>query len=71
MFIYERALADEVDGQNRFQGKEDEAKVVYSPESAVANQAHPLRVGLTVVAKQPEIRQPQRGGRRGGRGGRF
>ena len=51
--------------------KADEAKVVYSPESALANQAHPMRVGLTVVAKQPEIRQPQRGGRRGGRGGRF
>jgi len=49
--------------------KEDEAKVVYSPESAVANQSHPLRAGLTVVAKQPVIRQPQHGGRRGGRGG--
>jgi small subunit ribosomal protein S4 len=49
--------------------KEEEAKIVYSPESAVANPAHQLRVGLTVVAKQPEIRQPQRGGRRGGRGG--
>jgi len=51
--------------------KTEEAKIVYSPESALANQAHPMRVGLTVVAKQPEIRQPQRGGRRGGRGGRF
>ena len=50
--------------------KLDEPKVVYSPESAVANQAHPLRAGLSVVAKQPEIRQPTRG-RRGGRGGRF
>jgi small subunit ribosomal protein S4 len=49
--------------------KEAEPNVIYSPESAVANQAHPLRVGLTVVAKQPVIRQPQRGGRRGGRGG--
>jgi small subunit ribosomal protein S4 len=48
--------------------KLEEPKVVYSPESAVANQAHPLRVGLSVVAKQPEIRQPSRG-RRGGRGG--
>jgi len=48
--------------------KLDEPKVIYSPESAVANQAHPLRVGLSVVAKQPEIRQPSRG-RRGGRGG--
>lgn len=48
--------------------KVDEPKVMYSPESAITNQAHPLRVGLSVVAKQPEIRQPQRG-RRGGRGG--
>ena len=38
--------------------KEEEPKVIYSPESAIANQAHPLRAGLTVVAKQPEIRQP-------------
>jgi small subunit ribosomal protein S4 len=50
--------------------KLDEPKVIYSPESAVANQAHPLRVGLSVVAKQPEIRQPSRG-RRGDRGGRH
>ena len=35
--------------------KAEEASSVYSPESAVANQAHPLRVGLTVVAKPPEI----------------
>jgi small subunit ribosomal protein S4 len=48
--------------------KLDEPKVIYSPESAVANQTHPLRAGLSVIAKQPEIRQPQRG-RRGGRGG--
>jgi small subunit ribosomal protein S4 len=48
--------------------KADEATVVYSPESAVANPSHALRVGLSVVAKQPEVRQPQRG-RRGGRGG--
>ena len=49
--------------------KEAETKIVYSPESAVANQEHPLRVGLTVVAKQPEVRPPSRGGRRGRRGG--
>ncbi len=49
--------------------KEEEAKIMYSPESAVANQAHALRLGLTVVAKQPIIRPPARGGRRGGRGG--
>jgi small subunit ribosomal protein S4 len=46
----------------------DEATVIYSPESAVANPSHAVRVGLSVVAKQPEVRQPQRG-RRGGRGG--
>jgi small subunit ribosomal protein S4 len=49
--------------------KEEEPQVIYSPESAVANQAHPLRAGLSVVAKQPIIRPPSRGGRRGGRGG--
>jgi small subunit ribosomal protein S4 len=48
--------------------KEEEAKIIYSPESALAKQEHPLRLGLSVVAKQPEIRQPMRG-RRGGRGG--
>lgn len=49
--------------------KEEEAKIVYSAESAVAKQEHPLRLGLTVVAKQPELRQQQRGRRGGGRGG--
>ncbi len=49
--------------------REEEAKILYSPESAIAKQEHPLRIGLTVVAKPHEIRQPQRGGRRGGRGG--
>jgi small subunit ribosomal protein S4 len=48
--------------------KEDEAKIVYSPASAIATPEHTLRVGLTVVAKQVEARPPQRG-RRGGRGG--
>jgi small subunit ribosomal protein S4 len=48
--------------------KAEEAQIAYSAESALANQVHPLRVGLTFVAKQPEIRQPSRG-RRGGRGG--
>ena len=48
--------------------KEAETKLIYSPESAIANQVHPLRAGLAVVAKQPEIR-PQTRGRRGGRGG--
>jgi small subunit ribosomal protein S4 len=50
--------------------KEEEAKVTYSPESEIANLTHPLRTGLTVVAKQPIVRPPSRGGRRGGRGGR-
>lgn len=49
--------------------KEEESKIIYSPESAVARQEHPLRTGLTVVVKQREVRQPSRG-RRGG-GGRF
>jgi len=51
--------------------KEEESKIVYSLESTIANQEHPLRLGLTVVAKQPEIRQPSRGRRGGRRGGRF
>jgi small subunit ribosomal protein S4 len=49
--------------------KAEEPFITYSPESEVAKPEHALRVGLTVVAKPPEIRQPQRG-RRGGRGGR-
>lgn len=48
--------------------KEEEPKIAYSAESAIANQEHALRVGLSVVAKQPEPRQQGRG-RRGGRGG--
>ena len=50
--------------------KDEESKLIYSPESAVAKDAHPLRIGLSVVAKQPVARPPPRG-RRGGRGGRF
>jgi small subunit ribosomal protein S4 len=46
--------------------KEEEKEVMYSPQSALAKEVHPLRQGLTVVAKQPEIRPPPRG-RRGGR----
>jgi small subunit ribosomal protein S4 len=49
--------------------KEEEPKIAYSAESAIAKQEHAVRVGLTVVAKQPEIRAPQRGRRGGGRGG--
>jgi len=48
--------------------RDEEPKMMYSQESVIAQQEHPLRVGLSVVAKQPEIRQPGRG-RRGGRGG--
>jgi small subunit ribosomal protein S4 len=48
--------------------KAEEPQIKYSPHSPIANETHPLRQGLTVVAKQPEIRPPSRG-RRGGRGG--
>jgi small subunit ribosomal protein S4 len=48
--------------------KTEEPTIAYSTESAVASQEHALRVGLSVVAKQPEPRQQGRG-RRGGRGG--
>jgi small subunit ribosomal protein S4 len=46
--------------------KEEENQVVYSPQSALVNEAHPLRQALTIVAKQPEVRPPPRG-RRGAR----
>jgi small subunit ribosomal protein S4 len=46
--------------------KEEEKEVTYSSQSELAKEVHPLRQGLTVVAKQPEIRPPPRG-RRGGR----
>jgi small subunit ribosomal protein S4 len=49
--------------------KEEESQVAYSPQSDLANPAHPLRQGLTFVAKQPEVRPPPRGRRGGGRGG--
>ncbi len=48
--------------------KEEEPQITYSAQSALANPAHALRTGLTVVAKQPVVRQQSRG-RRGGRGG--
>ncbi len=47
--------------------REEEVQVTYSPQSALANPSHPTRVAMTVVAKQPEVRQPR--GRRGQRGG--
>jgi len=48
--------------------KEEEEQVMYSPQSELAKEAHPLRQALTIVAKEPEIRPPSRGRR--GRGGR-
>ena len=46
--------------------KAEEDQVMYSPQSAIATEAHPLRQALSFVAKEPEIRPPPRG-RRGGR----
>lgn len=48
--------------------REDEAQLAYSTTSTLVNPSHPTRLGMTVVTKQPEIRQPR--GRRGQRGGR-
>lgn len=48
--------------------KIEEEQVIYSPQSALTREEHPLRQALSIVAKEPEIRQPQRGRR--GRGGR-
>jgi small subunit ribosomal protein S4 len=48
--------------------KGEEEHVIYSPQSALANETHPLRQALSIVAKAPEIRPPPRGRR--GRGGR-
>lgn len=47
--------------------KEEEPQVMYSPQSALANETHSLRKALSIVAKQPEIRPPPRGRRRRGR----
>jgi small subunit ribosomal protein S4 len=49
--------------------RDEETQLTYSPQSALANSNHPTRQAMTVVTKQPEIRQPRgrRGGRRGGR----
>ena len=49
--------------------REEEASLAYSTKSTLTNPSHPTRLGMTVVTKQPEIRQPR--GRRGQRGGRF
>ncbi len=48
--------------------KAEEEQVIYSPQSAIINEAHPLRQALSYVAKEPEIRPAPRGRR--GRGGR-
>ncbi len=48
--------------------KEEEAQIAYNQQSDIAKETHPLRQGLSFVAKQPVIRPPSRG-RRGGRGG--
>jgi small subunit ribosomal protein S4 len=46
--------------------KEEEAQIIYAPQSALANPTHPMRQAMTVVTKQPEI-SPQPRGRRGRR----
>jgi len=46
--------------------KEEEPEVIYSPQSELTNETHPLRKALSIVAKEPEIRPPPRS-RRGGR----
>jgi small subunit ribosomal protein S4 len=50
--------------------REEEKAITYATQSQFVNPSHPTRVAMTVVARQPEIRQP-RDRRRGGRGGRF
>jgi small subunit ribosomal protein S4 len=49
--------------------REEEQEVAYAPESQLANPTHPTRQAMTVVTKQPEVRQFRE--RRRGRGGRF
>jgi small subunit ribosomal protein S4 len=48
--------------------KEEEQEIMYSDQSALTNEIHPLRQSLSFVAKEKEVRPPQRGRR--GRGGR-
>ncbi len=47
--------------------REEENQIIYSPQSRFAEANHPMRQAMTVVTKQPEVRQPR--GRRGQRGG--
>lgn len=49
--------------------KEEEAQIGYAPQSALANQTHPLRQAMATVAKPPEIQQPKE--RRGKKGDKF
>jgi small subunit ribosomal protein S4 len=51
--------------------REEEKTLTYAVESQFVNADHPTRVAMTVVNKPRQIPQQQRGGRRGGRGGRF
>ena len=50
--------------------RKEEQAITYATQSQFVNPSHPTRVAMTVVARQPEVRQ-QRDRRRGGRGGRF
>jgi small subunit ribosomal protein S4 len=50
--------------------REEEKTLAYAAQSQFVDPAHPTRVAMTVVTRQPEVRQ-QRDRRRGGRGGRF
>ncbi len=50
--------------------QEEEKTLTYATDSQLAKPDHPTRVAMTVVAKPRPVPQ-QRGGRRGGRGGRF
>ncbi len=47
--------------------REEETQINYSPKSSMADANHPMRQAMTVIVKQPEIKQPR--GRRGQRGG--
>ena len=51
--------------------REEEKTLTYAVESQFVNATHPTRVAMTVVNKPRPLPQQQRGGRRGGRGGRF
>jgi small subunit ribosomal protein S4 len=51
--------------------REEEKTLTYAVESQFVNADHPTRVAMTVVNKPRQLPQQQRGGRRGGRGGRF